>query len=212
MEHQAWGSCTVTVEDIAQDWMSQSASFPRCRGVYTQLMTSPGNGLKLDTSPISLPRHDTEMGLSWPALLVIDDLIRPIGEISAHGERDITLIDFDQAANKGDIAFLSFAKFELHAEVALGIWVQAQDQQAGRVHVEAVDNQRACGGRKHGSNARDCTISLFLALARNAQHAAGLVDNDELVVGKDDGYGVHVLGLLQRDWGLEGVFAHILLA
>lgn len=119
MEHKAWCRGAVAVEDIAQDRVSQSASFPRCGGVHSQLVAATGDGLKLDPSPISLAGHHAEMSLGWPTLLVINDLIRPIGEISAHGERDVALIDFDQAADQGDIAFLSFAKLKLHAQVAL---------------------------------------------------------------------------------------------
>ncbi len=197
VEHEAWGGGAVAVEDVAQDGVSQAAGFPRRRGVYSQLMAAAGDGLKLDASPVGLASHHAEVSLSRAALLVIDDLIWAIGEISAHGERDVALVGLDQAADKGDIAFLSFAKFELHAQVALRIWIQAQDQEARSVHVETVDHKRPCGGRKHGSNSRYCTIGFIFTFAGDAEHAAGLVDNDELVVGKDDGYGVHVQGLLQ---------------
>lgn len=119
MEHQARSRGAVAVEDIAQYGMTQTAGFLWRGGVHSQLMTSPGDGLKLDPSPISLAGHHAEMRLGGATLVMIDDLIRPIGEISAHGERNVALIDFNQAADEGDIAFLSFAKLKLHAQVAL---------------------------------------------------------------------------------------------
>lgn len=153
MEHKAWCRGAIAVEDIAQDRVSQSASIPRGRGVYSQLVTPTGDGFKLNASPIDFPGHDAEVSLGRATKFVIDNLVGAIGEICPHRERDVTLIDINQAANKGDIAFLSFAKFKLHAEVALSFRVQSHDQEARSVHIKAVDNQRPRGGRKHSSNA-----------------------------------------------------------
>ena len=128
-------------------------------------------------------------GDAGAALDVVDDLDGAVGDVGADGEGDFAAFGGEGAVDEGDVAFVDLAVFELHGEVALGIGIEAEEEEAGGVHVEAVDDEGAGRVGDVGADARCGTILLVIAFAGHGEEAGGFVDDRVAGGGGDDGEG-----------------------
>ncbi len=121
----------------------------------------------------------------------VDDLVGAAIDVEAHGEVDgaagLRRGSFDEC----DVALGDSARFELETEGGLGFWRQADDEEAGGVHVEAVDDEGAAGSRDHLAHAADDAVGLVGAFAGDGEEARGLVDDDVAAGFMDDAEGGH---------------------
>ena len=161
--------------------------------MYAQLVAAAGDGFEAHAGAIDLAADDLPAGECMPAVHVVDDLTRAVVDVETHGQIDHTPVGGDVAFEQRDVGFLRDALFELHGEFALGIGIERDDHEAGGVHVEAMDDEAAgvqpcaTGRVVHRVYARNDAIGLVLPFAGDAEHTAGLVDDDKARVFKDDG-------------------------
>lgn len=188
VQHEARCGVLIAIENVTEDRVPEAGC-----GVHAQLVAAAGDGLEAHAGAIDLAADDLPTGEGVPAMLVVDDLARTVVDVEAHGQIDHAPVGGDVTFEQRDVGFLRDALFELHGEFALGIGIERDDHEAGRVHVEAMDDEaagvqpRAAGRIEHRMHAGDHAVGLVLPFAGDAQHTAGLVDDDKARVFKDDG-------------------------
>ena len=93
----------------------------------------------------------------------------------------------------------------MQADGRLGFGREADDQEAGRVHVEAMDDEGSSGARDHLADAADDAVGLVSTFAGDGEEAGGLVDDDVAAGLVEDAEGGHEWRLGDVWWcGMEG--------
>lgn len=175
VEHQSAGRGAVgdrAIEHIADDGVAD------VRGVDAQLVRAAGVGDHAQARAVGFEGEDGPVRKRGLAVDVVDDLVGAVVDVGAHGDVDGARVAADDAFNEGDVGLVHLAPFELAGEVALGVGVEAEDEEAGGVHVEAVDDEGAGGGGEKAGDARGDTVFVGLPFAGDGEQAGGLVDDD----------------------------------
>jgi len=107
--------------------------------------------------------------------LEIDVLQGAVGPVDNKGQVHGAGLLSHFAVDAGDVGFLGLTFLELQAQVALCGFGLSKDHDAGRVAVEAVDQER---GRKRALHAGDEAIGQVLPFPGNRQQAGGFVHHD----------------------------------
>lgn len=170
---RGFGRLGRAVQHIADDGQTDG------REMDAQLMCAAGDGFEFKAGAIWFQGEEAIACLAGAAADVVNDLHGSAIDVGAHGKIDETGFGRWHSSDQGDVALSRGASFELHSKVALCIGIEAKDQEAGSVHIESVDDEWAGGMRKMGRDTSGGTVLLVRALARNAQHSSGLVDDDK---------------------------------
>lgn len=196
-----------TVEDIADDRMAHECA------VNAQLVRATRLGFEAKPGAIGLNREQAPSCERWATLLMVYDLVRAAVDIQPHGRIDDAGLGARRSKDQRDVGLGDGTVFELARQPALGLGVEPQHHQAGRIHVEPVDDERTRLHARPGDGGADAgcdTVLLALALAGHAEHARRLVDDDPSprVVRGDDPQAVAEVGgpVVRRLWhgGAQG--------
>ncbi len=184
-----------------------SPSPPRSRGTESGLRRAPlvadaavrlcqagrgrGGGRGRDHS------NHAPTGLAGFALVGVDDAQRPVRPIQADGQVDETPAVFalrrgQVAGHHGDVALVDLTLGEGAAEGALRGGVAGHEHEAGGGHVQAVDDQ---GIRIDGLDPGAQAVLLVLAPTGDREQAGGFVEDQEVVVGVEEGEGHGAAGV-----------------
>ena len=98
-------------------------------------------------------------------------------DVGSDGKVDLAPIALDVSIEQGDVGLLDEAALELARQVSVGIGIEGEDDEARGVHVETMDDEGA--GRPRKGLADPGGEVGPLDLARDAEQARGLVDDDE---------------------------------
>lgn len=223
MEHEAAAGGFVAVEDVAEDGAAEAAALVSWGvgegvawrgGVDADLMGAAGDGLELDFAASNGAAgadvgggcgEEAEVGACVAAVDEVDDLVWAAIDVEAHGEVDCAAGLGGGSFEEGGVALGDGAAFELVADCGLRLGREADDEEAGGIHVEAVDDEGAAGARDHLADAADDALGLVGPFARDGEEARGLVNDDVAAGLVDDAEGGHGWRLGDVWWcGMEG--------
>jgi len=167
---------TVCVEIITQNRMPQKAH------MNAQLMAAPGQWRQLDPRIIlhgfnNLPVRDR--GAAIDRINMLLGTVGPVGNqglVNAAGRR------LHLSPHVCDIGFLDLSLFKLTTDMNLGGGRQGHNNNAGRVHIEPVNDTRR---RIVFSSARLQTIGPLGHIAGHGQKTGRLVEHQDMVVDMD---------------------------
>lgn len=189
-EGKVVGTACGAVKDVVDDGGSQPIG-RGSGGVEAELVGAAGGGLEADAGLACVDGEEAPAGGGGLALEMIDDLVWTPRGVEAHGAGDDALVVVGDGFEDGGVVLFDGAGLELGGEGALGFGSEAEDEDARGVHVEAVDDERAggveaeaCGG---GAGAGGGAVLLVGALAGDGEHAGGLDDDEDVLVGVEDG-------------------------
>lgn len=184
------------VKDIAEDgvadagrawmWAVQAAGAGVC-AVDAELVRAPGDGCKFEACAISFERQGAPTRGGGAVVFEVDELVGAIGEVGTDGEVDDPRFEANGTLDEGGVVLADDAVFELEGEGTLGVGVETEDDEAGGVHVEAVDHERASGAAEHDADAGRDAVLIFFALTWHREKARGLIDHHEPLSGMNDG-------------------------
>ena len=157
-----------------------------CR-VDAQLVGSPGSRVEFNTGAVDLTGDNPPVGLRGTPMRVVDDLIGAIVDVRAERLVDRAALTRHVAREQRDIGLFDLASLELYRDGTLGLRIERNNEQARRIHVEAVDGQGTGGIREHLADTGGDTVGLIRPFSRNREQTAGLVDDDIVVGPGDDG-------------------------
>ena len=95
--------------------------------------------------------EDAIVGGGGAAVDEVDDLAGAVVDVGAHGEVDGAGVGRGGTVDDGDVRLGGCASLKLAREVAVGGGVERHEEEAGGVHVEAVDGDGAGGVGEGGS-------------------------------------------------------------
>lgn len=150
--------------------------------VHAELVAAAGAGAELDAGGVRLPSEHAPVGQRRAAALEADHLQRAVGPVADERELDAALVGLDHPGDAGDVGLADLAPLELPVEMALRELRAGKDHDAGGVHVEAVDEERAGIARLRP---RLEAILRPRRLGRNAEEARGLVQDQEMCIAVD---------------------------
>ncbi len=175
-----------------------------------ELDAGGGDRLAVGGRPRFVASHD-DVGAGGAAVLEIDLLKGPAGPVDAVGEVDgAGFVDgiVGDALDERNVPLADATLFELAGELAVGFRIERHHEQAAGVHVEPVAGHGAGGVGVALLNADAGAVGLVLAPSRDAEHARGLLDDDEAILFVHDfdvepgrGRRVHAWGLGHRENG-----------
>lgn len=209
MEHEAAAGGFVAVEDVAEDGAAEAAalgwgglreSVGRRGGVDSDLVGAASHGLELDLAARGVVvradvggggGEEAEVRAGVAAVDEVDDLVGAALDVEAHGEVDGAAGLRRGSFDERDVALGDSSALELEAERGLRLGRQADDEEAGGVHVEAVDDEGAAGPRDHLAHAADDAVGLVGPFSGDGEEARGLVDDDVAAGFVDNAEGGH---------------------
>lgn len=219
VQHEARALGGAGVEDVALDGGGEPAGDGHAvgageeagrGGMDAELVAAARDGLKGDAGAVDLAGENAVARLGGPSVDEVDDLHGAVVDVGAQREVDEAVVGGDVALEERGVAFLHGAALEHHGEVALGLGREGDQQQAGSLHVEPVNDHGARGVREHAAHAGDDAVGLVGPFSGNGEEAGWLVDDDEIRRVMEDGDGEHgrgrvrVAGLPQRRWDPRG--------
>lgn len=147
VKHQSPARVVVVlraVEHIADDGVAHVGR------VHAELVRPPCQRNHAQSRPIGFQRQHGPVRDRLAAPVGVDDLVRPVVDVRAHRDIDGARIAAQDSFDKRDVGFLHEARLELAGEFSLGIGIEAQDNQAGSIHIEAMNDKRAGGVWEEG--------------------------------------------------------------
>ena len=115
----------------------------------SDLVGSSGDGVESDAGEAVLDRDFLPMGGAHFTVDLIVDLMGAIFDIEAEGERNGAFIAIKDTLEKGDVMLLRLAFLKLPGEITMSLLGQGEHEEAGGVHVKAMDRglrNAACDG------------------------------------------------------------------
>lgn len=129
------------------------------------------------------------------AVFMVYELPRTVERIGSQGQRDGAFAAADDAVEQGDVALFDLSANELLLQVVVGCLVAGYDQQARGVLVEAVNDDGTIVEAAFA--AQDALYRGAHRAAGHGEQAAGLADDDDVIVGIDLGEGSRKGGCCQ---------------
>ena len=167
----------LTVEGIAHDGTVHAIGVG---GMDTELVGAAGLGVVVDEgSPFRRGIAKFIAGNRGFAILEIDELVGAVVVVGTHGEADEAFggLALRNAFQQCEVAFLDTAALELGLELGMDVLVLGGQEEAGGVHVEAM-NQQGTGG-VGVPLLQDAEDGGLAGLSRDGEHTGGLVDHEQ---------------------------------
>jgi len=152
--------------------------------VHAKLVRAAGDRFEFDARGVGrgVTFDHPPSRAAWLAGGAIDDLLRPVRPIRGQGQVDLALVLRDDARHDRDIAFAHFAPRERSAHEPLHPRATSEKKQAGRRHVEPMDDERVGDVLSH---TRRRAVGLVGTAPRDRQHPRRFVDDNQPPVGMD---------------------------
>ena len=128
----------VPVEVVAYDGDAEAFGVGR---VDAELVGASGNGVEGDAGVIVFDADLLPLGGADLAVDFVVDLVWAIVDIETEREGDRSFVLGEDPVEESEVVFFDGAILKLDREMAMGFGGEAEDHEAGSVHVETV-----CGG------------------------------------------------------------------
>lgn len=173
----------VPVEVVAYDGDAEAFGVGR---VDAELVGASGNGVEGDAGVIVFDADLLPLGGADLAVDFVVDLVWAIVDIETEREGDRSFVLGEDPVEESEVVFFDGAILKLDREMAMGFGGEAEDHEAGSVHVETVCGRVGNTLRDELANAVNDRVDFFGAPSGDREESAFFFNDNDVGILMDD--------------------------